>query len=182
MRAALEGCFLALGLIQAPLFAAEKSNNIPWSWKPLREVTVPAGEASHPIDLFLMPDTLATNLLPTHPQGFRAGGIVGIEEPSPQPSPIGMGEGELSPAHRETRARLPSDDPPARLRGLKPESFRRNLSPPLSQSARENEKRLSFSSEAEESVLLRRVYFDLLGVPPTPGQLAEYAADRRPRK
>ena len=39
---------------------------------------------------------------------------------------------------------------------------------------------LSFSAEAPRQVLLRRAYFDLWGLPPTPEQAAEFLADERP--
>src|SRR5262249_54839122 len=46
--------------------------------------------------------------------------------------------------------------------------------------ARLQAKGLSFSPEARKAVLLRRLCFDLLGLPPTPQQLAEFLADERP--
>ena len=39
---------------------------------------------------------------------------------------------------------------------------------------------LTYSSEASRQVLLRRAYFDLWGLPPTPEQAAEFLADQRP--
>ena len=39
------------------------------------------------------------------------------------------------------------------------------------------EKGLTFSPEAERRVLIRRVYFDLIGVPPTPEEIQEFLAD-----
>jgi hypothetical protein len=39
---------------------------------------------------------------------------------------------------------------------------------------------LSFNNEASREVLLRRLCFDLVGLPPTPEQLAEFLADARP--
>ena len=44
------------------------------------------------------------------------------------------------------------------------------------------EKGLSISTEAEANVLVRRVYFDLLGLPPSPEEIAAFAADRSPKK
>ena len=37
-----------------------------------------------------------------------------------------------------------------------------------------------FSPEASKLVLMRRAYFDLLGLPPSPEQIQAYLADRRP--
>jgi hypothetical protein len=45
--------------------------------------------------------------------------------------------------------------------------------------ARLEPKRLSFNPDAPREVVLRRLCFDLLGVPPTPDQLAEFLADDR---
>lgn len=39
---------------------------------------------------------------------------------------------------------------------------------------------LSFSAEADKSTLLRRLYFDLIGLPPSPENLAEFLADSSP--
>ncbi len=39
---------------------------------------------------------------------------------------------------------------------------------------------LSPSPEASQRVLLRRLYFDLIGLPPTPAQIDEYLADSKP--
>ena len=39
---------------------------------------------------------------------------------------------------------------------------------------------LTYSSEASRQILLRRAYFDLWGLPPTPEQAAEFLADQRP--
>ena len=44
------------------------------------------------------------------------------------------------------------------------------------------QKRLSYSAEAADDQLVRRVYFDLLGIPPTPDELDDYAGDQRPLK
>jgi hypothetical protein len=46
--------------------------------------------------------------------------------------------------------------------------------------ARLEEKGLTPSVEADKRTLLRRVYFDLLGLPPTPEAVADFLADRRP--
>lgn len=43
--------------------------------------------------------------------------------------------------------------------------------------AKLQEKGLSFSPEADKRVLIRRVYFDLLGLPPSPADVAEFLAD-----
>jgi Protein of unknown function (DUF1553)/Protein of unknown function (DUF1549)/Planctomycete cytochrome C/Concanavalin A-like lectin/glucanases superfamily len=43
-----------------------------------------------------------------------------------------------------------------------------------------SDKRLSLSPPAEETVLLRRLYFDLIGLPPTPAEMDEYMADDSP--
>ena len=40
--------------------------------------------------------------------------------------------------------------------------------------------RLTYSTEAPRQTLLRRAYFDLWGLPPTPEQAAEFLADERP--
>ena len=37
---------------------------------------------------------------------------------------------------------------------------------------------LSFSSQASRLTLMRRAYFDLIGLPPTPGEIEKYLADR----
>lgn len=42
------------------------------------------------------------------------------------------------------------------------------------------EKNLAFSPEASAGTLLRRLYFDLIGLPPTPAQVEEFVKDRRP--
>ncbi len=42
-------------------------------------------------------------------------------------------------------------------------------------------KGLSPTADAERSALLRRLYFDLIGLPPTPEQTAEFLADASPR-
>src|SRR5207245_2800474 len=39
---------------------------------------------------------------------------------------------------------------------------------------------LSYGSEADRRTLLRRVTFDLIGLPPSPGQMEAFLADRRP--
>jgi len=41
-------------------------------------------------------------------------------------------------------------------------------------------KGLTFSPEASKATLLRRVYFDLIGLPPTPEERAAFLADNRP--
>ena len=46
--------------------------------------------------------------------------------------------------------------------------------------ARLVEKGLEFSPEADRVSLLRRLYLVMLGVPPTPGAVSEFVADRRP--
>jgi hypothetical protein len=46
--------------------------------------------------------------------------------------------------------------------------------------ARLEAKGLSFNPDASREVLLRRLCFDLLGLPPTPEQLAAFVADERP--
>src|SRR5262245_17237253 len=46
--------------------------------------------------------------------------------------------------------------------------------------AKLEEKRLSFSADADKLTLLRRACFDLLGLPPTPEQVEEYFHDARP--
>jgi hypothetical protein len=46
--------------------------------------------------------------------------------------------------------------------------------------ARLAEKGLSFAPEADKRVLLRRVYFDLIGLPPTPEEIAEFLKDDTP--
>lgn len=42
------------------------------------------------------------------------------------------------------------------------------------------EKGLSYSPAASREVLVRRLYFDLLGLPPTPGQVDEFLNDTSP--
>src|SRR5207247_250672 len=39
---------------------------------------------------------------------------------------------------------------------------------------------LNFSAEADRRVLIRRAYFDLIGLPPTPKQVADFLADGSP--
>ncbi len=39
---------------------------------------------------------------------------------------------------------------------------------------------LAFSPEADRTTLIRRAYFDLIGLPPTPAEVAAFAADSRP--
>ncbi|MES2791069.1 MAG: PSD1 and planctomycete cytochrome C domain-containing protein [Planctomycetota bacterium] len=46
--------------------------------------------------------------------------------------------------------------------------------------AKLEEKGLSFSPEADKRVLIRRAYFDLTGLPPTPQAVAEFVADTAP--
>ena len=46
--------------------------------------------------------------------------------------------------------------------------------------AKLEEKGLSYSSRAERLTLLRRVYLDLIGMPPTPAEAAAFLADDRP--
>jgi hypothetical protein len=41
-------------------------------------------------------------------------------------------------------------------------------------------KRLGFTDEADRRVLMRRLYFDLTGLPPTPAEIAAFVADTRP--
>ncbi len=41
-------------------------------------------------------------------------------------------------------------------------------------------KRLSFSPEADKLTLMRRVYFDLIGLPPEPAEIQAYLADKSP--
>jgi len=41
---------------------------------------------------------------------------------------------------------------------------------------------LQFSPEADAATLCRRVYFDLIGLPPTPQQIADFVADQSPQK
>lgn len=45
--------------------------------------------------------------------------------------------------------------------------------------ARLEEKGLRFSPEADQLTLLRRVYLDLIGMPPTPGQVQDFLSDKR---
>ncbi|MBI2807110.1 MAG: PSD1 domain-containing protein [Planctomycetes bacterium] len=45
--------------------------------------------------------------------------------------------------------------------------------------SRLEEKGLSFSPEADRATLLRRLYFDLIGLPPTPKEAANFLADTR---
>jgi len=40
---------------------------------------------------------------------------------------------------------------------------------------------LSFSPEADRRTLIRRVYFDLIGLPPTPEEIAAFVADKNPQ-
>ena len=40
---------------------------------------------------------------------------------------------------------------------------------------------LSFSTEASRTVLVRRLYFDLSGLPPSPAEIAAFVADKEPR-
>jgi len=40
---------------------------------------------------------------------------------------------------------------------------------------------LSFSAEASRTVLVRRLYFDLIGLPPSPAEIAVFVADKEPR-
>lgn len=42
--------------------------------------------------------------------------------------------------------------------------------------------RLTYSAEATDEQLVRRVFFDLLGVPPTPSEVNDYITDQRPIK
>ncbi|MDP6553483.1 MAG: PSD1 and planctomycete cytochrome C domain-containing protein [Pirellulaceae bacterium] len=42
------------------------------------------------------------------------------------------------------------------------------------------QRQMSFSPEADRVTLIRRVYFDLLGLPPTPEEVAEFVADSDP--
>jgi hypothetical protein len=46
--------------------------------------------------------------------------------------------------------------------------------------ARLEEKQMRMSKPAEKRTLLRRAYFDLIGLPPTPGETAEFLADGSP--
>ena len=46
--------------------------------------------------------------------------------------------------------------------------------------AKLEEKGLSFSPDAPERTLMRRAYFDLIGLPPSPEESAEYLADDKP--
>ena len=39
---------------------------------------------------------------------------------------------------------------------------------------------LKFSAEASSAVLVRRLYFDLIGLPPTPAEIATFVADKEP--
>jgi mono/diheme cytochrome c family protein len=73
-------------------------------------------------------------------------------------------------------------------------SFRKPVKPPvpLTKTARVrtpidaflqrklDEKKWTFSAEADKRTLIRRAYFDLLGLPPTPDQVREFLADTRP--
>jgi len=43
------------------------------------------------------------------------------------------------------------------------------------------DKGLSFSEDVDRRVLIRRAYFDLIGLPPTPDQVEAFVADRSPR-
>jgi hypothetical protein len=43
-----------------------------------------------------------------------------------------------------------------------------------------HEKKLSFAPEAERRTLIRRVYFDLIGLPPTPEQVEAFVNDKSP--
>ena len=43
------------------------------------------------------------------------------------------------------------------------------------------EQGLSLSPEADRTTLVRRLYFDLLGLPPTPDEVAEFVHDDDPR-
>lgn len=46
--------------------------------------------------------------------------------------------------------------------------------------AKLQEKKLTFSPEADKRILIRRVYFDLLGLPPSPADVASFLADGSP--
>ncbi len=46
--------------------------------------------------------------------------------------------------------------------------------------ARLEENKLSFAPDAGKETLIRRAYFDLLGLPPTPDEVARFLADNRP--
>ena len=45
--------------------------------------------------------------------------------------------------------------------------------------AKLEEKGLAFSPDADRVALLRRVHFDLLGLPPSPEEVDEFLADKR---
>ncbi|HVU85990.1 MAG TPA: PSD1 and planctomycete cytochrome C domain-containing protein [Pirellulales bacterium] len=46
--------------------------------------------------------------------------------------------------------------------------------------ARLTERGLTFAADADRQTLVRRVYFDLLGLPPTPAEVAEFVNDQTP--
>ena len=46
--------------------------------------------------------------------------------------------------------------------------------------ARLKKEGLSFSKEASRAILIRRLYFDLIGFPPDPQEVREFIADRDP--
>ena len=43
-----------------------------------------------------------------------------------------------------------------------------------------NEKKLSPSREAKRETLIRRLYFDIMGLPPTPDEIVEFVNDNNP--
>ena len=46
--------------------------------------------------------------------------------------------------------------------------------------AKLSEKKLAFAPEADRRTLIRRVYFDLIGLPPTPEEVEAFVADQSP--
>ena len=103
---------------------------------------------------------------------IASGAATAREEPKEM-----VGENAITPDEREFWSFQPVHRPPVpRVQGQ--DRVRNSIDAFLGEAM--SKKGLSFSPDADRLTLLRRAYFDLIGLPPPPGEAARFLADRSP--